>query len=245
MLIASIRENDQNIRAVVKNYVEEELHSLTKPSFRKPFLLVSMPCGKVVSLSANINVSALDNKMTQMLTGRTGAFCTACKSTSDDMKDIAKVQADFYLDLGTSNWNSIFVSLATDAELDIENPDTVLPSKKGDYNKRFGLKRKPMTNTIEITKSVSVLHASKLRAVLFLEEIMLRDLSGCHQWGKGKLPLDCKARLGSIREKWKNLLGPLLGFCGKSAPNQLTGHLCDVFLSEKKQKGLLEALKEL
>ena len=90
LLIASIRENDQNIRAVVKNYVEEELHSLTKPSFRKPFLLVSMPCGKVVSLSANINVSALDNKMTQTLTGRTGAFCTACKSTSNDTKDITK-----------------------------------------------------------------------------------------------------------------------------------------------------------
>ena len=92
---------------------------------------------------------------------------------------------------------------------------------------------------------MSVLHASKLCAVPFLEEIMLRDLSGCRQWGKGKLPLGCKARLESIRKKWKNLLGPLLGFCGKSAPNQLTGHLCDVFLSETKQKGLLEALKEL
>ena len=74
-----------------------------------------------------------------------------------------------------------------------------------------------------IPQILSVLHAAKLRAFPFLEELILRDLSGCRVWGSGPIPVDKKERLEDLRKKWKVRLGALLGFRDKQAPNQVTG----------------------
>jgi hypothetical protein len=73
------------------------------------------------------------------------------------------------------------------------------------------MKRAPLTDNFEITKVLSGLH-TKLRSVPFLEELILRDLSGCQVWGKGRIPMDMKQRYLELKEVWKTKLGPLLGF---------------------------------
>ena len=57
----------------------------------------------------------------------------------------------------------------------------------------------------------------------FFEELIQQDLSGCRVWGRGRIPADQKVRLEDTKEKWKQLMGGVLGFRGKQAPNQLTG----------------------
>ena len=92
---------------------------------------------------------------------------------------------------------------------------------------------------------MSVLHATKLQAFPFLEELRLRDISGCRVWGSGHIPPDKKTRYEDIKSRWKLLLGPLLGFHAKKAPNQITGFLCDTFLSEKKGPLILQNIQKL
>ena len=69
------------------------------------------------------------------------------------------------------------------------------------------------------------MHAAKLRAFPFLEELLIRDLSGCRVWGSGRIPVEKKARYENLKKRWKVMLGPILGFRAKQAPNQVTGSL--------------------
>jgi hypothetical protein len=183
--------------------------------------------------------------LTLFLAGRTGAFCTACKSTAEDMKNVELVAEGFYMDLGTEELTSKFQQLAEELGVSLGEQ---LPSKRGDYRTRLGLKSAPLTNKFEITKVpylkfvcfnlgklfqvLSVLHAAKLRAFPFIEEIILRDLSGCRVWGSGRIPLDKKERYEDLKSRWKVMLGPLLGFRAKQAPNQVTGSLQPNRISE-------------
>ena len=80
-----------------------------------------------------------------------------------------------------------------------------------------------MTDKFVITKIGSMPHAARLQAVPFLEELIQRDLSGCRVWGRGRILADQKAPLEDTKEKWKQLMGSVLGFRGKQAPNHLTG----------------------
>ena len=91
---------------------------------------------------------------------------------------------------------------------------------------------------------LSTLH-TKLRSVPFVEDLICRDLSGCRQWGQGRLPVTAKERYMVLKEKWKVELGAILGFRNKKAPNQITGHLCDLFFHEKRRQSLLELIKSL
>ena len=162
--------------------------------------------------------------MTESLTQQTGSFCAACKLSAKDVMNEDLMSQPLYMDLGTDELNMTFKMLAEKLYIAEDEIDTCeLPAKPGDYSSRFGIKRAPMTDKFEITKIVSVLHAAKLQAILFLEELIQRDLSGCRVWGKGRIPVDQKARLEDTKEKWKQLMGGVLGFRGKQAPNQLTG----------------------
>ena len=91
---------------------------------------------------------------------------------------------------------------------------------------------------------LSVLH-TKLRSIPFLEELILRDLSGCRQWGKGRIPAELKDRYLAMKEDWKTKLGPVLGFRNKKAPNQITGYLCDMFLGDERRPHILNLISGL
>ena len=57
--------------------------------------------------------------------------------------------------------------------------------------------------------------------------------------------MTAKERYMVLKEKWKVELGAILGFRNKKAPNQITGHLCDLFFHEKRRQSLLELIKSL
>ena len=252
LLIALQKENRATIENLVDKYLEKEMAPLiyfetksTDKNLRAPVLIVALQSGELVPISADVNFGAMDNKLTKIITGRTGAFCTACSATSADMHRPEIINSGFYMNVGTGDLNVKFQELANKFEITAEElKDWSVPSKKGDYSQRLGLKRAPMTQEFEITKVLSVLH-TKLRSVPFIEDLICRDLSGCHQWGDGRIPEAEKVRYMHLKEEWKAKLGPILGFRNKKAPNQITGHFCDMFFHENQRRELIELIANL
>ena len=154
------RENRETIEALVDNYLEKQLIPLTQyetktseKNLRAPVICIAMQSGKLVPISADVNFGAMDNKLTQTLTGRTGAFCTACTATSGDMLNMQAISEGFYMDVGTDKLSQKFEELAEKLGISPEDrKEWEIPSKKGDYNERLGLKRAPVTQNFEITK---------------------------------------------------------------------------------------------
>ena len=254
------KESRINITRLIKSYLETEMKSVMNfqdqplnsqqkepaKNLRKPVLVVALPCGVLVPISADVTFSAMDNKLTQTLTGRTGAFCTSCTNSASDMKDPKVIADGFYMNFGTDKLSAKFHQLAEKFALDAKDIEHCsIPSNTGDYQERLGQKKAPLTQEFEITKVLSILHATKLRAVPFIQEIIIRDLSGCRVWGSGRIPTDKKERYEIISLKWKEMLGPLLGFRGRQAPNQITGFLCDIFLSFGRRPAVLNCIKNL
>ena len=85
-----------------------------------------------------------------------------------------------------------------------------------------------------------MLHATLLRLYEWLKELILRNASGCQQWGSGRLPevyynwkyycyffvQGAKERMAETKQRLLELLGPVLGLVEKQAPNQVTGNTC-------------------
>ena len=124
--------------------------------------------------------------------------------------------------------------------------DGVLPSAKGDYKSRCGQKQRPLNINWDPTKVLSVLHASLLNLVKWLFNLVCRVAAGCPQWASGKrLPLSWAQRLELTTKDFHERLGPILGFLGKSAPNQLPGNLARKFLAEENQDKVLKMIQAL
>ena len=125
-------------------------------NLRKPFIIVTKDEDYHVPMSADINVGAADNKFVAEVLGRTGAYCTACKSEACDMVG-TRAHQPYYMDCGVKDVREIFEDNFVAAYGDIEkrteaDMDMVLPSARGDYKSRFGAKHGPMTDSIETTK---------------------------------------------------------------------------------------------
>lgn len=131
--------------------VHVDMDASKADNLRRSLLMVSRPTDNtIVSLSANANVSAVDNKVTAVLTGRTGAFCTACRVQSTDMHG-PRAGLPYYMDFGieevTENYLDLFEKL-----LGSKDSDGTLPSAKGDYGTRLGQKQEPLTTEWDPTK---------------------------------------------------------------------------------------------
>ena len=144
-------------------------------------------------------------------------------------------------------WDT-FEKIASDIGVEREDWDTFeIPSKKGDEKSRFGLKRAPLTKEIEVTKVIAVLHVTKLRKFGWFEHLLLKQATDVKQWSSGKrLGQERKERLAACKEEWKGeILGELVGFRHLSAPNQITGHLVDVFFSETNRDSVIAGIARL
>lgn len=123
-------------------------------NLRQPFLLVSRADDFLVSLSANLNCGAVDNKVTATLCGRTGAFCTACKAPAEAMVGVTPSHV-FHMDLDIKEAQGKFLELFRKAFGDTEEAEAssaTLPSARGDYATRHGQKHAPVTVEWDSTK---------------------------------------------------------------------------------------------
>ena len=113
-----------------------------------------------------------------------------------------RIEKDFYFDLGTLRLWELYETMAKKEGFSEEEISlgVDIPSRSNDYSKRFGLKGKPYTKSFEITRTISILHASKLCTFKFLESLICRVSSGCLQWASGVIP---KGTVLRLRDKEK------------------------------------------
>ena len=96
--------------------------------------MVALLNGVLFPISADVSFFAMDNKLTQTLTGRTGAFCTSCTNSANDMKDPKIIADGFYMNFGTDKLSAQFHLLAEKFALDGEDIEhCVSLSNTGDY----------------------------------------------------------------------------------------------------------------
>jgi hypothetical protein len=148
-------------------------------NLRKPFLFVNMGnadiAGPNISISANVNMEACDNKMIDEVGGRTGGFCTACTAVENDMHG-DRAKSPFLMNMGADkvwdHFNDLYSKLG-DSDVPLE--DVVIPSARGDNRTRLGTKHAPLTNQLEFSKvnsdsfnylSVSIIK-SGLKLIIF------------------------------------------------------------------------------
>ena len=180
------------------------------------------------------------------ISGRTGGFCIGCSASKKDVHDVEKISHGFYLDVGIEELWSTFKKLASDHEIPSSDwNDWVIPSEKGDYAQRLGLKAAPMTSEVEVTKIMSILHAARLNAFTWVQDLIIRWASKCLQWGAGTIPPTVKSRLEKCELEWKENLGPLVGFKDRHCPNQVTGAMADLFFSEQNRSKVVDAVENL
>lgn len=181
-----------------------------------------------------------------IFSGRTGSFCICCSASPGDIHDVTKIAEGFYMDVGTKELWDTFEGLAKLHNIpESDWGEWEIPSERGDYESRLGLKSAPVTSEFEVTKIMSILHAARLRAFVWVLELIIRWAAKCLQWGEGAIPPSTKDRLEKCRKEVRKKLGPLLGFRDRKCPNQVTGALADLFFSEKNRDNLINMVESL
>ena len=210
----------------------------------KPLIMVSQPCGHIISISTDIDVSGMDSKMIRGNTGRTGAFCYLCRTTRADAHTLDVVQRGFHCDMAAEDLIEKVESWLEGVPRDEWDQYEFL-SAKGDENVRFGVKHAPYSTIVDTVRAYAVLHTGQLRLFGWFEQLIVRVSSNC-PWGVGALPADAKKRRDAAEEEWKGeKLGPLVGFRHLRAPNQVTGNMVKVFFSEQRRDDVLAAVGSL
>ena len=207
----------------------------------KPLLLISQPCGHIISISTDISIKGLDTKMIRANCGRTGAFCYLCRTTRADAHNSAIVQQGFHCDMSAADLIEKVESWLEGVERE-EWDDYEFVSERGDEMVRFGVKHVPYSTIVDTVNAYAVLHTGQLRLFGWFEQLLVRLASDC-PWSVGKLPEPAKKRKEAAEEEWKGeKLGPLIGFRHLRAPNQVTGNMVRLFFSEQQREKILDAL---
>ena len=210
----------------------------------KPLLLVAQPCGHIISISTDIDVSGMDSKMIRGNTGRTGAYCYLCRTTRAEGHDLDVIQRGFHCDMSADELIEKAENWLEGVPRD-EWDQYVFVSERGDEKVRFGVKHAPYSTIVDTVHAYAVLHTGQLRLFGWMEQLIVRMASEC-PWSVGQLPPDAKARKEAAEQEWKGQkLGPLIGFRHLRAPNQVTGNMVKVFFSEQRREDVLDAVGSL
>ena len=101
--------------------------------------MVAMPCGHIISISTDIDVSGMDSKMIRSNNGRTGSFCYLCRTSRAEAHDLAIVERGFFCDMSAEDLiEKIEDWMGEVPREEWENYEFV--SARGDEKVRFGVK---------------------------------------------------------------------------------------------------------
>ena len=89
----------------------------------------------------DIKLCQMDTKMIKMISGLTGAYCTACSVSEADARIVRNVSNGFQIDRDMTNLDQLY------NELKVIKPNgkEFIPKSIGDYAKRQGLCMPPLT----------------------------------------------------------------------------------------------------
>ena len=226
-----------------------KLNDQSYENLSKPLIIVAVGFGGgsfLVSFSVNFQLKSADGKLGQELTGRTGAHCFSCDLSVEQMHDPAIIRQGLSMNVVTTDLNRHFAALAADYEISESELDNfVIPSEKGDWDERLGLKGRPLSEKVEISRISSVLHCSVLRILTWINQLVPR-WSTVQKWGHGNKYSDREhKRLKKAHDRWMLVLGEVAGYKNKPCPNQMTGYLASQLFEEKRRNLILDKISQV
>ena len=175
------------------------------------------------------------------MTQRTGAHCFSCDLSLEQFHDPELVKQGLSMNVLTTDVNEIFNRIARENRVTEEDLDNYyIPSNEGDWQSRLGLKGRPVTDKIEVTRISSVLHRSTLRILTWLNQLISR-LCTIQKWGRGNKFTDHgRKQFEKAWSAWMLVLGEVAGYRNLPCPNQMTGYLANRLFNESDRAGVVE-----
>ena len=196
----------------------------------------------------NIVLCQIDSKMIKNLTGLTGAYCTACVVSESQAHIKENIIQGFKMDRTVQNMERLYSELKVIGS----NGEEFIPKKPGDYKKRLGLCKPPLTKT-NVCSVVTILH-SYLNALTFFQRLLYALNAGVYkmssQFDKAKFTSQEQQDLKSSRER---LVAKARGFplymkldthdSSTSSGTSDTGNLARKFFSSSSRKDVLDLIE--
>ena len=102
--------------------------------------------------------------------------------------------------------------------------------------KRFGVKGRPISQVLEVSRVSAVLHRSTLRILSFFGNLVTRHCSKAG-WCRGhRFNGNERKRFETAKSDWKLLLGEVAGYRNKPCPNQMTGYLAGKVFPRRQER---------
>lgn len=108
-----------------------------------------------------VSMSMVDGKVQETVLQLGGAYCTMCPLSERECHDPTQVSMGFIITRTVEGLHSL-----ADQLIDGGDTDEV-PTEKGDYSKRQGLKRRPLTTSSNATQVLPVCH-SKIHVITWV-----------------------------------------------------------------------------
>ena len=200
----------------------------------------------LVGFSANVQIKSADGKLGQDLTMRTGASCFSCDLSLEQLHDPEIIKQGMSMNFLTVDANKVFENIAREKKIPLDNyDDFYVPSEDGDWSRRFGIKGRPISKELEVSRISAVLHRSTLRILTWFNNLGIRHLSKAG-WGRGHRFSEAeRKRFESCTLEWKLLLGDVAGYRNKPCPNQMTGYLAGRLFAEDQRDKFVDKIAKL
>jgi len=153
---------------------------------------------KINNISCNIKfeLSQLDGKAIMAASGLGGAYCTYCKVSESDAKNLERIKMGFDQDRNIEELHNLFFALTENAT------HQQIPTSVGDYGTRMGLTQQPQTHQ-DVTKNIPVTHAY-LRSLSHFEKIVYHINANVRVMGRGqRIGSEAQERLKEAKTKFR------------------------------------------
>jgi hypothetical protein len=226
------RETKEIFKKIMETF-DQDISSATNEIIQ----IDNIPC------QITFELSQLDGKAITTATGLGGAYCTFCKVSETEGKNIERIRAGFGCDRNIEELHSLFMSLTDNGNIED------IPTSLGDYSTRTGLTQQPQTHQ-DITKNIPVTHAY-IRALSHFEKLVYHINADVRIMGRGqRIGGEAKEQLKVSKAKFQEeaARGPLHmrldqpdshGAGGSSD----TGQTARQFFSQKKRADFIALLK--
>jgi hypothetical protein len=186
-----------------------------------------------IQVSVKIRITALDRKAADAVSGLGGAFCDLCHMSADQAHRCELLEEELKITRDLEDTNALVSSLI--------NESGEVPTKKGDWDTRFGVIRPPtVEKEIESTQGLHLL----LRATDWILKLAYHEIAEVNHWSEATNMRDIvfvKKAKETVQSHLRDRTGLKVAFPDSSGNGGTTtnGNLCRRLIYEKETREIL------
>ena len=127
-------KEDRELVADAYKVLDQDIKSVQGQTFEAQYKVDGED--RLVKFSVKVKATQLDGKCIQTGTGLQGAYCTMCKLSASEAKDLARIERGFIIDRDVDETRELFESLK---EVDEDGEEFIRRKPGQDYHDREGL----------------------------------------------------------------------------------------------------------